>query len=235
MQNQFSIRSYNRQRKGHVHDYHQLVLPLLGVINIELTSYEGKVAPGECVIIKQGQMHHFTANQEAKFLVADMFELPDNILQSDSVVFSITPPLISYLSFIEKQLENQINPQLEQSIFSTFALLLEEQQLFRQIDHRIRFVIAYVLENLSDNLTIDALAKVACLSQTQFKKVFTQQVGLSVSKHITKERMEKAKALLIHTDYPIQIIAEQVGYADLSAFSRRFSQYYGLTPSAFSR
>lgn len=235
MQNHLSIRSYNRQRKGHFHNYHQLVLPLRGVINIELETYTGKVAPGECVVIKQGQMHHFTANQEAKFVVADMLDLPENVLKSENLVFSITPPFMSYLSFIEKQLENQVNPQLEQSMFNTFVLLLAEQGQFRQLDHRIRLVVEYVLENITGNLSIETLAKVACLSPTQFKKVFAQQLGLSVSKHVTKERMEKAKALLMHTDYPIQIIAEQVGYADLSAFSRRFSQYYGLSPSAFSQ
>ncbi|WP_339721223.1 AraC family transcriptional regulator [uncultured Paraglaciecola sp.] len=235
MQNHLSIRSYNRQRKGHVHNFQQLVLPLRGVINIELEAYSGKVAPGECVVIKQGQMHHFTANQEAKFVVADLLELPESFLSTDNLVFSITPPLISFLGFIEKQLENQVNPKLEQSMFDTFVLLLEEQQQFRQLDHRIRLVVEYVLENIAENLSVETLAKVACLSQTQFKKVFTQQVGLSVSKHITKERMEKAKALLMHTDYSIQIIAEQVGYADLSAFSRRFSQYYGLSPSEFSQ
>jgi AraC-like DNA-binding protein len=95
--------------------------------------------------------------------------------------------------------------------------------------------VEYVLENITENLTIDVLARVACLSQTQFKKVFKEQLGLSVSKHVTKERMEKAKALLMHTDYPTQMIAELVGYADLSAFSRRFSQYYGLSPTAYSR
>lgn len=235
MQKHLSIRSYNRQRKGHVHHYHQLVLPLRGVINIELETYLGKVAPGECVVIKQGQMHHFTANQEAKFVVADLCELPGNLLNTNHIVFSITQPLISFLSFIEKQLENQVNPQLERSMFKTFILLLEEQQQFKQLDHRIRLVIEYVLENLSGNLTIETLAQVACLSQTQFKKVFTQQIGLSVSKHITKERMEKAKALLMHTDYSVQLIAEQVGYRDLSAFSRRFSMYYGLSPSEFSQ
>jgi len=235
MQNQLYIRSYNRQRKGHFHNYHQLVLPLRGVINIELETYAGKVAPGECVVIKQGQMHHFTANQEAKFVVADMQDLPENVLNTKNLVFTITPPLMSYLTFIEKQLENQVNHQLEQSMFKTFVLLLEQQDHFRQLDHRIRLVVEYVLENIAENLTIETLAKVACLSQTQFKKVFSQQLGLSVSKHVTKERMEKAKALLMHTDYPIQIIAEQVGYADLSAFSRRFSQYYGLSPSSFSQ
>ncbi|WP_419535300.1 helix-turn-helix domain-containing protein [Endozoicomonas sp.] len=46
--------------------------------------------------------------------------------------------------------------------------------------------------------------------------------------------MEKAKALLTHTDLPIQLIAERVGYNDVSAFSRRFTSHFGLSPKAFT-
>jgi len=57
---------------------------------------------------------------------------------------------------------------------------------------------------------------------------------MTTHKYITELRMEKASALLAHTDLPIRIVAEQVGYQDLSAFSRRFSSYFGQSPKAFS-
>ncbi|MGI0118524.1 helix-turn-helix domain-containing protein [Zooshikella sp. RANM57] len=234
MQNHLSIRSYSSQRRGHSHAYHQLVLPLRGAINIEIEGYSGKAIPGECVIIKAGEIHHFTANEEARFVVADMSQLPKNLSQSETLLFSINSPLISYLSFIEKQLEYQLNTELEQIMFSTFEILLAEQILLKQVDRRIRSVLEYVLENLAEKLMIKELAKIACLSPTQFKKLFKDQMGLSVLQYITQARMEKAKALLIHTDYPVQIVAEQVGYRDLSSFSRRFSSIYGLSPREFS-
>ena len=56
---------------------------------------------------------------------------------------------------------------------------------------------------------------------------------MTVMKYVTKLRMEKAQALLTHTDYPLQIIGEKVGYKELSAFSRKFSQYFGLSPTKF--
>jgi AraC-like DNA-binding protein len=41
--------------------------------------------------------------------------------------------------------------------------------------------------------------------------------------------------LLMHTDYPLQIIGEKVGYNELSAFSRKFSQYFGFSPTKFNK
>lgn len=120
-------------------------------------------------------------------------------------------------------------------MFVTFALLLAEQRLLPQVDRRIRQVLQVIDMRLSERLTLDELAQTACLSETQLKKLFRQQIGLSVMQYLTRVRMEKAKALLQHTDYSVQRIAEQVGYSDLSAFSRRFSASFGLSPTRFSR
>ena len=70
MINTLSIRSYTRQTRGHSHDFHQIVLPLRGVINIEVASYRGKVTPSECVIVKANETHYFNAEENAKFIVA---------------------------------------------------------------------------------------------------------------------------------------------------------------------
>ncbi len=235
MPNHLSIRSYSRLRRGHSHPFHQLVLPLRGVINIELGNYSGKVAPGECVVIPEGELHHFTANTEARFVVADMDVLPAPLINSPLAAFSINRPLMQFLRFIEAQLEYQINLQLEQSMFSTFTLLLAEQRPLPQIDQRIQQVLQYIADNLAEKVVISTLAGVACLSETQLKKLFREQMGQTVMQYVTRVRMDKARALLQHTDYPVQLIAEQVGYTDLSAFSRRFSACFGLTPTQFSR
>ncbi len=235
MHNKLSIRSYSPKRRGHSHTYHQLVLPVSGVINIELNGYSGKVMPRECVVIKAGEMHHFTANEEARFIVADMETLPQNLTQSENIVFSISSSLISYLNFVELQLESQVNTKLETEMFDIFVMLLEQQTQLKKVDQRIRSVLEYMDENFAQKITIEMLAKVAYLSPTQFKKLFKEQHGVSALQHLTKLRMEKAKALLLHTDYPIQIVAEMVGYSDMSSFSRRFSNYFGLTPREFGK
>ncbi len=234
MPNILSIRSYSSKPITHSHDFNQLVLPLRGVINIRVGDFNGKVTPGECVIVKAGEAHLFTAESNARFVVADMPKLPNNISSSRYTVFAISTSLISYLHFIENQLEHQINAPLEAAMFDTFFLLLSEQVLLPTLDKRICAAISYIELNIEKPLQIKYLAKVACLSETQFKKLFKQQTASTVMRYVTKLRMEKAQALLMHTDYPLQIIGEKVGYKDLSAFSRKFSQFYGFPPTKFN-
>lgn len=200
-----------------------------------MEGYCGKVTVGECVVILCGIEHAFNAEEAARFIVVDMDELPENIINSKRFVFSLTPPMMSFLQFIEKQIEFQVNMEIESDILNIFSKLLSQQTDSRELDTRIRDVKIYISQNLERPLEIQELADMACLSATQFKKVFTSDLGVSVYQYIIQERMEKAKALIVHTDLPLQHIAEKVGYKDQSAFSRRFTNYYGIPPRGFSR
>lgn len=233
MPNLLSIRSYSANPVSHSHEFNQIVLPLRGVINIHVDDFSGKVAPRECVVIRANEKHSFAAEREARFIVADMRCLPNNLISSEQIVFEINKPLLNYLLFIESQLENQINPLIEQSMYETFNLLLESQNLLPKLDARINNALLYITEHIAEPLNIATLAKVAYLSPTQFKKIFKTQLGVTVLEHIAQLRMEKAQALLTHTDYSLQIVGEKVGYKDLSAFSRKFKQYFGLSPKNF--
>jgi len=235
MQNKLSIRSYSSKPVSHTHPFNQLVLPLRGVINITVENFNGKVAPGECVIVKRDQQHLFTANSEARFVVADMQQLPANLLSSNTVVFAINRSLIHYLNVIESQLENKINQQLEKVMFDMFYLLLSELTLLPKVDKRIAAVISFIEKNIAHSIQLKQLAAIACLSETQLKKNFKVQTNSTVMAYVSRIRMEKAQALLIHTDYPLQIIGEKVGYQELSTFSRKFSQYFGLPPTKFKK
>ncbi|MFY8327222.1 helix-turn-helix domain-containing protein [Pseudoalteromonas sp. ZZD1] len=235
MKNLLSIRSYSTKPTRHSHHFNQLVLPLRGVINIFVGDFNGKVAPSECVVVKANEEHLFTADTEARFVVVDMKNLPLNISSSHCIVFAINSSLKSYLTFIENQLENKVNAELEQAMFEMFSLLLAEQPLLPKVDDRIGTAISFIEQNIAEQLHIKRLAESAFLSETQFKKLFKQQTNMTVMKYVTKLRMEKAQALLTHTDYPLSIIGEKVGYKEPSAFSRKFSQYFGLPPNKFKK
>jgi len=235
IQNLLSIRSYSTKPTAHSHHFNQLVLPLRGVINIRVGDFNGKVAPGECVVVKSNEEHLFTADKQARFVVADMQNLPNNIYSSERIVFSINHSLCCYLTFVESQLESKINKRLDQAMFETFSLLLQEQPLLPKVDNRIAVVLTFIEQHISEPLQIKTLAELACLSETQFKKLFKDQTNTTVKKYVTKLRMEKAQALLTHTDYPLTIIGEKVGYQEPSAFSRKFSQYFGFSPNKFKR
>jgi len=231
--NRISVRSYTNQLRSHFHEYHQLVIPLNGSIDIAVGKFKGLVSIGDCVIIKSGQKHDFRANDNARFIVVDTTSLPDNILHSVNENVAIDPSLLSFVQFVDIQLNQQVNQSIESKMFSLFFQLLAQQPLTKKMDKRIEKAIAIMTQDIAAMHPIDTLAKQACLSTTQFKKLFKQSTGLTCWSYLTQLRMEKAKALLTHTDTPISIVAEYCGYQSPSAFSRKFKAYFGDNPKAF--
>lgn len=102
-------------------------------------------------------------------------------------------------------------------------------------DKGIRSAQLYVEAHFSDRLTVAQLAEVAGLSQRTFMRRFSSITGHAPLAYVQIVRMEKAKDRLIHADASVQTIAFEVGYSDLSAFSRKFQHHTGMTPTVFRK
>lgn len=233
MVDRLSVRSYTLNLRAHSHRHHQLVLPLHGFIEIQLGDDRGRVGPGDCVIIKSGDEHRFRAEPQARFLVADVARLPDTIQSLGSPFVTVSQPMQAFCRFAEVQLQQQLNPTLEARMVDLFMQLLVEQAFQPRVDQRIARVLESMAADLSRTPALSELADLACLSLSQYKALFKQQTGQSTGQYLLGLRMERARALLAHTDYPVNIVAAMVGYQDLSAFSRRFSAYFGQSPRRF--
>ncbi|CAM3769184.1 AraC family transcriptional regulator [Pseudoalteromonas mariniglutinosa] len=233
--NSLSVRYYTRTIQSHQHDYHQLVLPLYGYIEIEVANVAARVGVGQCIVIKKKQLHAFKSDENARFIVADLDNLPTNLLTMPSPCFTIDDKLMSYLNFIDKQLHSKAADDESHLAFELFLLLLSQQTAGNYIDPRINNVLLLLKNNLANNYTLVDMADTACLSVTQFKTVFKQCLHTSPVRYLTRLRMEHARSLLCNSDLPIAIIGQRVGYEDPSAFSRAFSLYYKQTPRELKR
>jgi two-component system, response regulator YesN len=90
----------------------------------------------------------------------------------------------------------------------------------------------FVDENLARNICLDDAARTIGLSPGYFGKLFKRETGSSFSEHLVLRRIERAKGLLTR-DEKLWSIARQVGYPDLSSFSRSFKKITGIPPSHF--
>lgn len=230
MPRHFSIRTYTKSFRSHYHEFHQLVLPLMGGINIEVGDYQGIASVGDCVIIHKTQSHAFSADEAARFIVIDSDSLPQNLLESGEQKIRVDDGVVAFCQFLERQLSLSVDSDVESSAFELLMQLLAQQQNHRLLDKRLEKVIDYINDHLAEPLTITQLATIACLSDTQFKVVFKQQMTMTFSQYLRQQRMSKAKSLLTYTDKPIAIVAQDVGYLNSSAFSRQFKSHFGVSP-----
>ena len=73
------------------------------------------------------------------------------------------------------------------------------------------------------------------MSRTYFSVFFKTHYGEGFSDHLTRIRVEKASALLAHTDTPIPAIASQCGFKTVQYFTRAFKKIKGVTPGSIRR
>jgi AraC-like DNA-binding protein len=79
-------------------------------------------------------------------------------------------------------------------------------------------------------LSLEHLAKQACVSTSHFSRVFRQLTTMNVTNYVNAKRIVKAKQLLLETDMNVDSIAEQCGFQTATHFYRVFKQITGVTP-----
>lgn len=100
--------------------------------------------------------------------------------------------------------------------------------------------IVSVLRYLDDHaheepIATAALARLAALSPSAFRRRFTAEVGLPPRHYQLRGRLRRAKHLLMRDSASIKTVAHELGFHDQLYFSRLFTQYEGINPSAFRR
>jgi AraC-like DNA-binding protein len=110
-----------------------------------------------------------------------------------------------------------------------------ERSRYMDYHTKVRDSLKYIDENLNHKIDLDDLAKRAYLSKYHYHRIFHKVSGESVTRYITKRRMEKAAGELARTDRPIIDIALEYQYASQESFSRAFLKIYGLTPGKYRR
>ncbi len=99
----------------------------------------------------------------------------------------------------------------------------------------IKQVLDYMNRHYSEALSAKELALSSNFSEYYFMKIFRQYTGKTLIEYLNDLRLEKAKALLIHTCEPVTEIALKVGFNNTSYFIKKFQQANGVSPSNFRK
>lgn len=81
-----------------------------------------------------------------------------------------------------------------------------------------------------EQLALEDMADIACLSPFYFHRVFQTIVGISPFEFLAALRFDAAKNLLLTTSMRVTDVCYEVGYNGLGSFSTRFTQEIGYSP-----
>lgn len=100
---------------------------------------------------------------------------------------------------------------------------------------RIGEAMAYIRENLGQDISRTELAEQLHLNEEYFSKLFHKYAGCTFKEFVMEERMHQAKRLLKYSRLSISLIASRVGYDNFSYFSKAFKKATGMTPQEYRK
>ena len=241
------LRSYPGRKDVHLHDFHQVVLPIDGVMEIRLGGADGSVRGRQGVMIVPGTRHLFRAYGLNRFIVLDL--PPDS--------FPPTAPRSPFLEFpflefpffeIDEQLaalaryaagELASGGLAAKEEFHLAALIAGK--LLRRCAPSARWsppverALAVLRERHAERLTMAEVARASGLGVSRFHELFRRETGRTPAEMLAEIRLDCAETLLGQTSLSIAEIALMVGYSEQSALTRSLRRRRGTTPRAFRR
>ncbi|HEX7316272.1 MAG TPA: helix-turn-helix domain-containing protein [Pyrinomonadaceae bacterium] len=98
----------------------------------------------------------------------------------------------------------------------------------------LRKALEYLAANFQRKISLDELARHACLSPSHLSYLFKKSLGVNFKMLLTIIRIERAKQLLLEQPYlRVTEISAEVGYEELSHFERTFKRFVYCSPREF--
>lgn len=119
-----------------------------------------------------------------------------------------------YLEYIVKVIENYLRNQTSNQ---SIAEAIKE----------------YADRHYAEDISRGDLADIFYLDSDYASRLFKEAFGISFKNYVIHKRIEAAKDLLVHTDLPINTVADSVGYGNYSYFTRIFKKVTHVTPIEF--
>jgi AraC-like DNA-binding protein len=96
-------------------------------------------------------------------------------------------------------------------------------------------ILAVLHTQFAKTIRVEELCAAGNVSPRTLHRLFVRHLGENVSDYLGRLRVGRACMLLAETDRPINVIAAEVGFSNLSNFNRRFLATRHVTPRDFRR
>lgn len=96
----------------------------------------------------------------------------------------------------------------------------------------IQSAVQYIEDNMTERLDIADIAAKAFVSPFYFQKIFGVLCGMTVGEYIRSRRLSLAAEELASSGARVIDVALKYGYESQDSFSRAFTKFHGVTPSA---
>ncbi len=242
----------------HAHPIYEMHFVMEGECEFETSS--GKkylISKNQIIIIPYQKRHRITYESDIFSKMITEFEInlnPENesdfyrvfeqkILDvgvydvTDEIVY-IVQELIKNSTEKRNEYKSLVYAYLYAYLTETARLIVGNTEIRRKSEYgdpRVAEAVDYIKANITNNISSGDIAEKCFISTRQLVRIFLKNLGTTPSEYIRKCKVDYARRLLLETDIQISEIAEQLGFAEVTAFINFFRRYEGITPAKFRK
>ena len=99
--------------------------------------------------------------------------------------------------------------------------------------NRFAELVPWIMRNLHGDLSVNTLARRACMSPSHFNRAFKSVLGSTPAAFVENLRLNEARRRLSTPKKTVQSVAELVGFSNTDQFRRAFEKRFGAKPRAY--
>lgn len=232
-----SLRSYGRDGLLHRHDHVQMVLPISGVLDIEIEGKGGYLDAARAAIVMPQADHVQFADGENRFLIVDFLDVDlgeQALAQLGGAMFlPILEPARKLIEFVSLSAGQQALG--EDAARHAAALLLDAMSRGPGRQLPLSGLLRRLEAGLGESWTVERMAAYAGVSESRLFGLFRSDTGMTPQAWLSQARLRSAGERLRHTDIAIAQLAFETGFSDQTALTRAMRRETGLTPAAYRK
>lgn len=175
---------------------------------------------------KAGPVHFFQhIYKQPSPLSGQMQALAQHIADSKTSDYHLAPDIFYSLAENLFSMQRDVFRQIDRVKARTSAT---REELFR----RVLRAKEWMQDQWQAELTLNDIARHACLSPYHFHRSFREAFGESPMKWLRRLKLQKAKTMLETGGVSVTRAAYDCGFADVFSFSKAFRREMGVSPSA---
>ena len=254
---------YYDMSSNHFHNQYELYYLISGERYYFIKDRVVHIRPGDLVLINKNDLHKTTdAGTEAhirtvinfdKNFVLSSFHMDDLIKELFTNENCIVPFLPADRQYVESCFSRMIYEIQNKAVGFEISLQLILMELMiytrRYIEahpaptlanpspmhKKVSEIAQYINDNFNAPLSLSSVSQRFFISQYYLSRTFKETTGFTFIEYLNSIRIREAQHLLLETNDPITMIAEKVGFGNISHFGRVFKAITKVSPMAFRK
>ncbi len=242
-------REPNYQFEGERHDFWEIVCVLDGKVGVASDNELYTLSEGQAVFHSPMEFHNIWSENRKNTVFIFSFagtmpELQHKVYNFGakersliSEIIELFPKIFNYTGLIMNSvklgMENESEKLVKKLELLIASLISNAEVNILDLDTKSAQnylnIISVLNDNISVNLTIEEIADLCNMSQSNLKKTFTKYSGVGIIKYFNELKIKKAQNLL-NEGYTVKETASALGYTDQNYFSVVFKRITGYSP-----